>query len=60
MSPAEVEASLAREAAFKKKMAKVAIPELLKVLSPFYNPGRRVAPEGMAEYLKRFEAPVTA
>lgn len=60
MSPAEVEASLAREAAFKKKMAKVAIPELLKVLSPFYDPGKRQAPEGMAEYLKRFEAPAAA
>lgn len=56
MTPAELEASLARDAAFKKKMAKVAIPELLKVLSPFYNPARRKAPEGLGEYLKSFEA----
>lgn len=56
MTPAEVEASLAREAVFKKKLARVAIPELLKVFSPFYNPARRKAPEGMGEYLKTFEA----
>jgi predicted metal-dependent hydrolase len=60
MTPAEREASVAREAAFKKKMAKVAIPELLKVLSPFYSPAKRKAPEGLADYLKGFEAPAAA
>lgn len=57
MTPAELDASLARDAAFKKKMAKVAIPELLKVLSPFYNPARRKAPAGLPEYLRKFEEP---
>jgi len=56
MTPAEREASLAREKAFRKKLAKVAIPELLKVLSPFYDPARRKAPEGLGDYLKGFEA----
>lgn len=60
MTAAEREASITREAAFKKKMAKVAIPELLKVLSPFYDPGKRDAPVGMDAYLKRFEGPATA
>ena len=55
MTEAERQASLAREAAFKKKMAKVAIPELLKVLTPFYDPSRRQAPAGMGAYLQRFE-----
>jgi len=60
MTPAEREASIAREKAFKKKMAKVVVPELLKVLSPFYNPRNRPEPAGMVEYLKRFEAPAAA
>ncbi len=60
MTEAERKASLAREAAFKKKMAKVAIPELLKVLTPFYNPAKRKAPAGMGAYLKKFEAPEAA
>ena len=57
MEPAERRASVAREKAFKKKLAAVALPELLKVLSPFYNPAKRRAPEGLAQYLQRFEAP---
>lgn len=60
MTPEEREASLAREKVFKKKMAKAAIPELLKVLSPFYDPKNTVKPEGMDEYLRRFEAPAAA
>ena len=60
MTPAEREASLAREKAFKKKMARVAISELLKVLSPFYNPARRKAPDGVAGYLKQFETATPA
>jgi uncharacterized protein len=60
MTPDERAASVAREKAFKKKMAKVAIPELLKVLSPFYDPKHTVKPEGMDAYLTRFEAPAAA
>jgi predicted metal-dependent hydrolase len=60
MTPEEVETSLEREKVFKKTMAKVAIPELLKVLSPFYDPKNRPKPEGLDEYLRRFETPVAA
>lgn len=60
MTPAEREASLGREKAFKAKMAGAAVPELLKVLSPFYDPAKRQAPEGMDEYLRQFEEPAAA
>ena len=60
MSPAGREASIAREKAFKKKLARTAIPELLKVLSPFYNPARRKAPAGVEGYLSQFESTVAA
>ena len=55
MTASERQASLAREAAFRKKLSRVAIPELLKVLSPFYNPAKRKAPAEVARYLNRFE-----
>jgi predicted metal-dependent hydrolase len=55
MTPEERALSIARERAFRKKMAKFAIPELLKVLSPFYDPAKRTAPPEVAAYLIRFE-----
>jgi predicted metal-dependent hydrolase len=60
MTPEEREASIEREAIFKKKMAKVAIPELMGVLSPFYSPAKRPKPPGLDEYLKIWEEPVPA
>lgn len=56
MTDEERQASLAREKAFKKKMARTAIPELIKVLSPFYQPRTRKAPAGWQDYLKGYEA----
>ena len=31
------------------------LPQLLKALSPFYDPARKPAPRGLYEYLRRFE-----
>lgn len=56
MSPEEVEASLAREKHFKKTYARLMIPKMLMVLSPFYNPGKKVPPPALSAYLDRFEA----
>jgi len=55
MSLAERQASLAREKEFANTAGKRAIPELLKVLSPFYDPARTKAPAGVAPYLARYE-----
>ncbi|MGE0742502.1 MAG: metal-dependent hydrolase [Hyphomonadaceae bacterium] len=55
MTPEEREASLAREKEFATTTGKKAIPELLKVLSPAYNPVNTKAPEGVAPYLTQYE-----
>jgi predicted metal-dependent hydrolase len=55
MSASEREASLAREKEFAKTTGKKAIPELLKVLSPSYNPANTKAPTGVAPYLTQYE-----
>ena len=48
-------ASVAREREFAKTTGKRALPELLKVLSPFYDPARTIAPAGLSAYLSRYE-----
>lgn len=55
MTPAERAASVAREKEFAKTTGKKAIPELLKVLSPSYNPANTKAPEGVGPYLTQYE-----
>jgi hypothetical protein len=55
MSPEEVKASMAREKDFAKATGKRALPELLKVLAPWYNPARTKAPAGIAAYLTQYE-----
>ncbi|NWG52138.1 MAG: metal-dependent hydrolase [Hydrogenophilaceae bacterium] len=55
MTQQERAASLAREKEFAKTTGKRAIPELLKVLSPFYNPAKTKAPEGVGPYLTQYE-----
>lgn len=54
MTPEEVEASIARETYFRKKYGKLMIPKLLRVLSPFYNPGKKKVPPGLTAYLENF------
>jgi hypothetical protein len=56
MTPAEQARSLAREAHFKKTYARLMLPKLLMVLSPFYNPGKKQVPPALARYLEGFEA----
>lgn len=55
MSELELAASVEREQEFAKTTGKRAIPELMKVLSPFYDPARTKAPEGVAPYLSQYE-----
>ena len=55
MNEAERAASLEREREFAKTTGKRAIPELLKVLSPFYDPAHTIAPEGLKPYLSQYE-----
>lgn len=56
MSPAELKVSKAREKAFRKRQGAYMLPQLLKVLSPFYNPRRRPQPMGTAEVLREVDA----
>lgn len=56
MTPEERAQSVAREALFKKTYARLMIPKLLMVLSPFYNPGKKKVPPALARYLEAFEA----
>jgi predicted metal-dependent hydrolase len=51
MSEVEVEASIKRQEKVDKDVAKVSLPRLLKVFSPFYDPGKKTAPAGMQPYL---------
>lgn len=55
MSEQEREASIEREKEFGKTTGKKAIPELLKVLSPGYNPANTKAPPGVTPYLTQYE-----
>ena len=54
MTPDQLEASLARERHFKKTYARLMIPKMLLVLSPFYNPGKKKTPKALADYLETF------
>jgi len=47
--------SQANEEAVTAHTRKHMLPQLLKALSPFYNPARKPAPRGLNEYLRRFE-----
>ena len=56
MTEEEREASIAREKALSKKVAKASKKHLLKVLSPWYDPGKKVPPPGMQAILDRYAA----
>ena len=55
MTPEELDRSRANLRAVTTLARQAMLPELLKVFSPFYNPGRKKAPHGLVEYLARFE-----
>lgn len=56
MNADELARSLERDKAISKRIAKATLPKLLAVLSPFYDPGRKRAPNGMQVYLERYSA----
>ena len=47
--------SIARERAYRSRFSRFALPRLLKVLSPFYNPLRRREPLGAGAFLMQYE-----
>jgi uncharacterized protein len=55
MTPQEVEVSIARQKEVGKRIRKSALPMLIKVLSPFYDPAKRPDPRGQREFLESFE-----
>ncbi|HBP0042035.1 metal-dependent hydrolase [Pseudomonas aeruginosa] len=54
MTPEERDRSIERQKILKAKISKASRKRLLKVLSPFYNPGKMVPSPGMAALLERF------
>lgn len=54
MSEAELKASEARLSAYRKAVKQASKRRLLQVLSPFYDPARRIPSPGMAELLARY------
>jgi hypothetical protein len=54
MNEAELAASELRLNAYRNKVKKASLKRLVQVLSPFYNPARRVPSPGMAELLARY------
>lgn len=55
MSDAELAKSAADERAVDALTRKYMAPQLLKVLSPFYDPARKPEPSGLSDYLARFD-----
>lgn len=55
MTQEEVEASIARHKEVGRRIKKSALPMLIKVLSPFYDPAKRRDPRGQKEFLEAFE-----
>jgi len=54
MSEAELQASELRLNAYRNRVKKASLKRLKQVLSPFYDPARRVPSPGMAELLARY------
>lgn len=58
MTPEELAASKDREAKIKKLAGRQAMAHMRKILSPFYDPSKRVPPNGVMEILEDSRAPV--
>lgn len=55
MAPADAARSKEAHGEFKAFMKKQTLPQLAKVLSPFYDPANKPEPKGWREFLSRFE-----
>ncbi len=55
MTEAEHAASMKSEEIYRRRFSRFALPRLLKVLSPFYNPAKRREPKGAASFLLQYE-----
>ena len=55
MTPEELAKSRANLEEFLSFTKRNTMPQLLKVFSPFYDPGRKREPRGLSAYLARFE-----
>ena len=55
MSAQELEQSKHREQIYRRKLLFQVMPQLLRVLSPFYDPAKLRAPRGLAEFMNRVE-----
>lgn len=53
MTQEEREESIKREKALNKRELKASWRKLLKVLSPFYDPGKKKVPDGLEDYLEQ-------
>jgi hypothetical protein len=56
MTAAELRASEISERDYRRRFTWFALPRLLKILSPFYDPASRRAPKGAAQFLLRIDA----
>jgi predicted metal-dependent hydrolase len=55
MTPEQLKASLKSEKIYRRRLSRFALPRLLKVLSPFYNPMEKREPKGAAAFLLQYE-----
>lgn len=55
MTPEQLEASIKSEKTYRRRLNRFALPRLLRVLSPFYNPVRKREPKGAAAFLLQYE-----
>jgi hypothetical protein len=58
MTKEEVARSKAIEKRIKKIAGKHALGNILNIISPFYDPSKRIAPRGLLEILAHDDAPV--
>jgi len=55
MTEEERQRSIAREKAYRSRLARFTLPRLFKVLSPFYNPLTRRQPRGAEQLLLQYD-----
>lgn len=53
MTPEDAAASVERQKVVSKAVGKATLPKMLGLLSPFYDPGKKVASRGMLNFLER-------
>jgi hypothetical protein len=56
MTAAELKLSRKRERLVKRRLLLKFVPQLLRVLSPFYDPSKLRLPKGMHEFMGRVES----